>query len=158
VEENMGVQFDFSMLDAMDILDLAVYVEKEAQESYEELASWAGDDNPEARDFFTRMAGFEARHGAQIAARREELFGGKQARYTDTAPWDVETPDIAKLGDEMSLQRAYELALDAENRAADYYRSVIDYVSEPLAVELLEALRDSEVEHQRLIREEMARL
>ena len=35
-EEHMGVDFDFSMLDAMDILDLAIYVEKEAEGGYEQ--------------------------------------------------------------------------------------------------------------------------
>ncbi len=33
----MGLEFDFSKLDAMDILDIAGYVEKEAEVQHQEM-------------------------------------------------------------------------------------------------------------------------
>jgi rubrerythrin len=56
----MALQVDFSRLDQQDVLDLAIQVEQEAEDSYLQLADWVGSDgNREASEFFARMAGFE---------------------------------------------------------------------------------------------------
>lgn len=154
----MGMEFDFSMLDAMDVLDLAVFVEQEARENYEQLAVWADTDSPEAAAFFRRMAGLEARHESQIAEQRKALFADAPARYTENVAWEVETPDYAAVGSSFSLDEAFKLALAAEERAEAYYRGVLEYVSDPRTESLVNSLADAEVEHQRLLQAEIARL
>ena len=154
----MGLEFDFSMLDAMDILDLAVFVELEAQENYEQLADWAAEANPEAAEFFRRMAGWEALHGSQIRERRQALFGDTPAKYTSNIAWEVETPDYDEVGSDLTARQAMQLAYDAEERAGAYYNGVLEYVSDEQTVSLLEMLRDSEVEHKRLVMEQMEKL
>jgi rubrerythrin len=56
-----------------------------------------------------------------------------------------------------TLEEAYALALGAEERAEAYFRQAVDYISDPEAVEILEALAEDEVDHQQLLRTEMAR-
>jgi len=152
----MGVEFDFSKLDAMDLLDLACFIEREAAENYEQLASWAEKNSPGAAEFFQRMARLESQHDSQIEQRRRALFGDRPSRYIDSAPWEVEVPDYDKVGASFTLEQAYALALAAEERAEAYFRQAIDYISDPQAVRILEGLAEEELEHQRLLKTEMA--
>jgi rubrerythrin len=153
----MGIDFDFSKLDAMDVLDLACFFEREAAGCYGQLASWAEKNSPGAAEFFHRMVRLESQHDSQIEHRRRELFGDRPPRYTDSAPWEVEVPDFAKVGTSFTLEQAYELALGAEERAEAYFRQAVDYISDPQTVRILEGLAAEEVEHQRLLKNEMAR-
>ncbi len=154
----MGVDFDFSMLDAMDVLDIAVFIEREARDNYEQLATWSEAKSPEAAAFFRRMAGLEALHERQVAERRAAVFGTTPARYTDSAAWEVETPDYAHVGPTFAMAQALRLALAAEERAEAYYRGVLEYVRDPQTEQFLAFLADSEVEHQRLLKGEIAKL
>jgi rubrerythrin len=153
----MGVDFDFSKLDAMDVLDLACFIEREAAQNYEQLASWAERNSPEAATFFERMARLEGQHDSQIVERRKALFGDQPARYTDCAPWEVEVPDYDDVGTSFTVEDALHLALGAEERAEAYYRKAVEFISDPQTVAVLEELADEEVEHQRLLKREMAR-
>jgi rubrerythrin len=152
----MGVDMDFSKLDAMDILDLACFFEQEAAETYHQLTAWAEKNSPEAAEFFRRMARLETAHDSQIEERRRALFGDKPSRYTDAAPWEVEVPDFDKVGSSFTLREAYELALGAEQRAEAYFRQAKDFIADAEAVAILEELAEEEFEHQRLLKQEMA--
>ncbi len=153
----MPVEFDFSKLEAMDVLDLACFIEREAEENYVLLASWAEKNSPSAAQFFQRMARLEGQHDSQIEDRRRALFGDKPSRYVDSAPWEVEVPDFDSVGTSFTLEQAYALALGAEERAEAYFREAVGYISDPETVSILEGLAEEELEHQRLLRIEMAR-
>ncbi len=152
----MAVEFDFSMLDAMDVLDLACFIEREAAENYLLLASWAEKNSPGAAKFFQRMARLEGQHDSQIEERRRALFGDQPSRYIDSAPWEVEVPDFDAVGTSFTLEQAYLLALGAEERAEAYFCQAVDYISDPQTVAILEGLAEEEREHQRFLKEEMA--
>ncbi len=155
----MGLHVDFSRLDAQDVLDLAIQVEQEAEDNYEQLSSWlAADGNTAAAEFFTKMAGFEAKHRQQLVQRREQMFGDAPPRHSDDAPWEVEQPDYAAIGRAMTLEQAFELAMEAERRAGDYYGGALDYASDPAVVDLFRALKRAELEHLRLLEEQRAKL
>jgi rubrerythrin len=154
----MGLDFDFSRLDAQDVLDLAIFVEEEAKESYEQLVAWMKNQgNDEASEFFGRMARLEELHGRQIADLRHSMFGDVPPRHTRNIAWEVETPDFQAMGRDVSLQDALLFALGAETRAWDYYNGALEYIHEPEVIRLLEGLRDAEKEHQRLLEREMAK-
>ena len=155
-EVAMPVEFDFSMLDAMDVLDLACFIEREAAGNYEQLASWAEKNSPEAAHFFQRMARLEGQHDSQIEERRRELFGDQPSRYVDSAPWEVEVPDFDQVGSSFTLEQAYALALGAEERAEAYFRQAVDYISDPETEGILKGLAEEELEHQSLLKIEMA--
>lgn len=154
----MTVEFDFSKLEAMDVLDLACFIEREAEENYVQLATWAEKNSPDAAKFFQRMARLEGQHDSQIEERRRALFGDKPSRYLDCAPWEVEVPDYEKVGATFTLEEAYALALGAEERAEAYFNQAVDYISDPQTEEILKGLAEEEREHQRLLKQEMATL
>ncbi len=153
----MAVDFDFSMLDAMDVLDLACFIEREAAQNYVLLASWAEKNSPEAAKFFHRMVGLENQHDSQLEARRRALFGDKPSRYVDSAPWEVEVPDFDEVGTSFTLDEAYRLALGAEERAEAFFTQAVDYISDSQTVAVLEKLAEEEREHQRFLKAEMAK-
>ncbi len=153
----MGLEFDFSKLNAMDILDIAGYVEREAEANYEELGVWCRTTAPGVEAFFKRMAGWEARHGDQLNERRKKLFGDTPVRFTDSGEWQIETPDYDKVGDKMSVMDALNLALEAEKTAERYYAAAVDYLSDPETIAMLDELREAEVHHQEMLKVEMAK-
>lgn len=155
----MGLQMDFSMLGAMDILDIAIFVENEAEDHYEQLETWArARGNESAAAFFKRMAGFEVLHRRQIADLRQELFGDTPPRYTDSAAWDVEAPDWDAVGPTLTLRQAMEIGVEAETKAHDYYEGAKEWARDARVEELLDTLARAELMHRRLIEDEMARL
>lgn len=151
----MGLDFDFSKLDSMDVLDIACFIEREAAEYYLQLESWAEKNSPGAAAFFQRMARLEGQHDSQIEDRRKALFGDQPPRYIDCAPWEVEVPDFDKVGTTFTLEQAYALALGAEERAEAYFRQAVEYIADAQTVEILTDLAEEEREHQRLLKIEM---
>jgi rubrerythrin len=154
----MALEVDFSRLDAQDALDIAIVIEDEAQLAYEHLAEWvAGDGNTEAAEFFQRMAVREKRHKQEIIDRRKELFGDAPPRHDESAPWQAEVPDYEALAKNVTLEDAFKVAMGAETRAHDFYAEALDYLAEERVVELFEWLKKAEIEHQRMLTEEMER-
>jgi rubrerythrin len=155
----MAMTFDFAKADARDLLDVAAYIEQEAHEAYLRLVDiMKQQSNAVAADFFLAMAGREERHRQQLANRRAKLFPGESVRLRHTWPFDVEIPASADLGPSTTLRQALEIALGAEIRAQDFYADALQFSTGIEVADVLENLRQSEVEHQRLVREQLARL
>ena len=154
----MSLELDFSKLSGTDVLDMAIAIEDEAQIYYEQLADWVkGGNDAEVGDFFSRMATREERHRDQIVAQRERMFGDAPKSNAADVSWAVEAPDFDAIPNDATLRQAFDVAMDAETRAHDFYASALEYVSDATVADLFEGLRQSEAEHQRLLREEMAR-
>jgi rubrerythrin len=155
----MALQIDFSKLDAQDVLDIAIQVEEEAMENYEQLVAWMTRyGNTAAADFFSRMARMEERHRDQIAAQRHVLFGATPPRHTDVAIWEVEQPDWSEIERDLSLEKAFDLGMDSERRAGAYYEEALEYAEDPKVIELFRELRDAEKHHMRMLREHREQL
>ena len=153
------MDFDFSMLQPMDILDLAIYVEEEAEAHYEQLASWAqGKSDAQVVEFLNKMAEREALHRHQIQELRRRKFDDTPPNFSENIAWEVESPDYDKVRDEMDILQALKLALQSEVNAHDYYEQAQEYLSDDESLKLVEGLRLSELEHQRLLEKEIARL
>ena len=72
----MSVDIDFANLALKDALDLAILVEEEARDRYQELADNLEHHNTgDAAKFFRFMVGCEAKHGEELLQKRRELFG-----------------------------------------------------------------------------------
>ena len=128
----MTIEIDFSKLSGRDVLDMAIAIEDEATIYYEQLADWVGDDKPQVVDFFKRMAVREKRHHDQIVALRDRLFADQ-------------------------LKQAFDVAMDAETRAHDFYAEALEYATDDKVTELFEGLRQAEADHQRMLQEEMTK-
>lgn len=150
---------DFRTLTLQDALDLAIAMEEEAYARYEEFTNVVGGRYPgDAADMFRAMAGYEAKHGADLAARRKELFGDAPRRVTTDLLDDAEAPDRGQPRVFMSARQAMEVALASEQKAYDFFDGALREVSDPRVRQLFEELRGEEARHAAMVRERLEKL
>jgi rubrerythrin len=150
---------DLSGLSLKDALDLATLIEEEAHERYLELADQMEQHHtPEPATFFRFMAENEAKHGAELAERRRELFGDAPREVRRTMLFDVEAPDYDEARAFMTTRRALGIALRCEEKAHAFFVGALPHVKDATVSALFAELRDEEVLHQELVRRELARL
>jgi len=150
---------DFARLTLRDALDLAILIEEEAQERYLEFAHQMEiHHTPEAGGFFVFMAQKEARHGEELRARRKRLFEGQLSAVTRAMLWDVEAPDYDEARAFMTPRQAMQTALRAEEKAHGFFVAALPWIGDSEVKRLFEELRDEEVHHQDLVKQELAKL
>lgn len=150
---------DFSKLSLMDALDLAVLVEEEAQERYEDFAAQMDRHRtPEAAQFFRYMAENEAKHGRELAVRRLAKFSDQPRLVNPGMIFDIEAPDFDAARAFMSPRKAMEAALASEIKAHAFFVAALPVIKDAEVRALFEELRDEEVEHQDLVKAELAKL
>jgi len=154
----MTKKLDLTQLDLMDALDLAILVEQEAMERYEELAAQMREHRTEeAASFFHFMAKAEAKHGADLLAQRASHFGRTPRRVDRSVLWDVEAPGYETVHAFMTLREALNVALDAEVKAYDFFDRALKLPLTPPVKELFEELRQEEIVHQDMVKKELAK-
>ena len=150
----MITNIDFSTLDLMDALDLAVLIEDEAWERYVLFSKQIGYRRPgDAGAIFASMANNEKKHGQQLLERRQELFGDAPLRVNRDDLFDVEAPESGALSWNMSPLKAFRLALESEEKAYLFYDEALVHVTNPTVRELFTELRNEESEHALMLRE-----
>lgn len=155
----MSQTVDFTRLDLKDALDLAILIEDEARERYEEFAEQMEvHHTTDAAGFYRFMAQNEAKHGEDIAVRRKELFGDAPSRMSRSMLWDVEAPDYDQARAFMSPRRALEVALESEIKAHAYFTAAIPSLSDPDVKALFIELQGDEVHHKELVQAELDKL
>jgi len=155
----MTIQLDISTLSQQDALDMAVLIEKEAEERYLLFADQLGHRySGDAADFFTMMARNEQRHGIEIAEQRRLLFGDTPSCVTtNMIEKDIEAPDTGKSIRYMSPRHALEVAMESEIKAYEFYDSILPVIQDATVRKLIKSLRDEEAEHQILLNEQKAK-
>jgi erythrin-vacuolar iron transport family protein len=156
----MAIQgIDFANLSLMDALDLAILIEDEAQERYQDFAAQMEQHHtPEAAKFFTYMVENEAKHGRELLARRTQLFGDTPRQVKAAMIFDVEAPDFDEARAFMSAREAMAAALASEVKAHAFFESALPSIKDPDVRALFEELRIEEIEHQELVQLELAKL
>ena len=155
----MSTRLDLSKLSLMDALDLAKLIEMEACHRYQMFASQLGRSGGyDAGAFFATMAENEAKHGHELESRRKALFGDAPARLTLDDLYDVEAPDMGAPRRGMSTVQAFEVGLESEKKAYDFYDMALPGIADPEVRALFTELRDEETEHVEMLREAMAKL
>ena len=154
------MSIDFRTLTLQDALDLAVSIEEEAKERYDEFVKRVGGGRyaGDAADMFRLMAGYEEKHRAELAARRHALFGDAPRRVTTAALDDVEAPDRGMPRVFMSGRQAMEVALASEEKAHAFFDEALPHLRDSKVKALFEQLRREEEEHVRLVRDRLLRL
>jgi rubrerythrin len=150
---------DLTGLDLRDALDLAVLIEEEAKERYEELAAQMENQHTaEAAAFFHLMVKNEAKHGEDLAAQRRALFGDTPRRVDRSLLWEVEAPAYETVRAFMTLREALVVALEAEVKAYNFFCEALKLpVAEPVR-KLFEELKLEEVLHQELVNKQLSKL
>ena len=150
---------DFAVLTLKDALDLAVLIEEEARDRYEELAAQLVlHRTPGAAAFFAKMVRIEELHRKQLLEARTKSFGDQPVTVRREMIFDVEAPDYDEVRSDMTTREALETALRSEQKAHRFFVSVLSHVQNPEVRKLFEELRDEEVEHQELVKKELSRL
>lgn len=142
-----------------DALDLAVLIEEEARDRYEELAAQLIlHRTPAAAAFFTKMVRIEELHRSQLLEQRKKQFGDQPVVVRREMIFDVEAPEYDEARINMTQRQALEVALRSETKAHKFFVSVLATVQNPEVRKLFEELCDEELEHQQLVKAEMAKL
>jgi rubrerythrin len=154
------MRIDFRTLSLQDALDLAIAIEEEAKDRYDEFVRQVGGGRyaGDAADMFRTMAGYEARHREELAQRRRELFGDAPPRVSADALDDVEAPDRGKPRVFMSGRQAMEVALSSEQKAWEFFDGALRDVADPSVRTLFEQLRGEEENHIRMVKQRLERL
>jgi rubrerythrin len=149
------IPIDFSKLGPGDILDVASFIEHEAQERYELFAEHLdGNGEREAAAFFRQMARLEAAHGGELSTRRVTRFSDLPPHVRDAVVWDVEGPPLDRSRIHLSVREAVEIGIASEKRARDFYAEALEHLVDPEVSAVLEELRADEVGHIRLLEEQ----
>ena len=150
---------DFSSLSLRDALDLAVLIEEEARDRYVEFAEQMEvHHTPEAARFFRFMSGNEEKHRAELAERREQLFGNEPSSVSATMIFDVEAPEYDEARVFMSAREALGAAMRSERKAHAFFVGALEVVQDADVRALFDELREEEVEHQQLVQVELDKL
>lgn len=150
---------DFASLSLRDALDLAILIEEEARDRYEEFADQMDlHHTPEAAAFFRIMIGNEEKHRADLDARRRLLFEDAPRVVTRGMIFDVEAPEYDEARAFMTARQALTSALRSEVKAHAFFTAAIPQIEDPQVRRLFEELRNEEVEHMRMVNEQLARL
>ncbi len=155
----MNRKIDFAQLTLKDALDLAIIIEEEAKERYEEFVDqMAKHRTLEAEEFFRSMVVNEAKHEAELTNRRNSLFEGEPRQVKRSMIWDVEAPDYDQTRAFMSVRQAMNVALQCEIKAHDYFAAALPHIQNPDVRALFEELRDEELLHQEMVRKQIEKL
>lgn len=150
---------DLTTMTLQDALDFAILVEEEACERYDELAQQMEAHNTQAAAVFFRfMVLNEAKHGHELTLRRRELFGTAPAGVDRSMLWDVEAPEFEEVRPFMPAREAFEVALNAELKAYQFFADAVEHVTDPSVKILFRELMEEELVHQDLVRKEIDKL
>ncbi len=148
----MPTDLDFNRLDLRDALDLAILIEEEAKERYEEFTKTVGGRyKGDAAEVFRRMAINEEKHGAQLGQIRDSLFPAQERRETRDLLDEVEAPERTKGRFSMTARRAMEIAIESEVKAFDFFAKACVEAKDPKIRKLFADLRDEEKEHRAML-------
>lgn len=142
-------------LDLKDALDLAILVEIEAKERYEEFARQIGSNaKDDAGSFFQQMARNETKHAEDLKSKRNELFGDAVSRMSAEKLYEyqeIEAPEFERAESFMSPHKALKVALESEIKAFNFFNKAEKEVKDPAVKELFRELKEEELEHKKMV-------
>ena len=155
----MSQAIDFSQLSLRDTLDLAISIEEEAKERYDNFAEQMdAHRTPDTANFFRFMADNEIKHAEKLAAKRKDLFGDEPSSADTSILYDIEAPEFDAARAFMSMRAALDVAMESEVKAYEFYHEALAKISDSEVKELFVELRDEQALHQDLIKKIIVKL
>ncbi|MBI5507215.1 MAG: ferritin family protein [Deltaproteobacteria bacterium] len=152
-------KLDFDKLSLQDALDLAIIIEEDARDRYEELADQLEKHRTaDAARFFKAMVANEDRHAEQLKAHRKQVCGDVPVKIDRSLVPELETTDYDEARAFMSPHKAFEVAYANETRAHNFYALALKKVKDAKVKQLFTTLVAEEKEHQAMIKAAMAKL
>jgi rubrerythrin len=150
---------DFATLSLKDALDLAVLIEEEARDRYEELAAQLIlHHTPAAAAFFTKMMRVEEIHRKQLFEQRTRSFGHQPIAVKREQLYDIEAADYDEVRMNMTHRDALEVALRSEIKAHAFFVNALKVVPSVEVKKLFTELCEEEITHQAMVKAELAKL
>jgi rubrerythrin len=150
---------EFSTLTLRDALDLAILIDEEAEERYEELADQMEvHHTPEAASFFHRMSSTERQHASELRDRRQQLFRDQGCRVSRAMLWDVKAPEYDQVHAFMTLREAMQTALGAEEKAEAFFDAGLREIRDGEVAALFGELRREEARLHEQFEKDLAEL
>ena len=140
---------DFSRLSLRDAFDLAILIEEEAQERYEEFAHQMEiHHTPEAASSSASWRRTRPSTAPGWRSSAPSCFGDAPRAVTRAMLWDVEAPDYDEARAFMTARQAMQAALQSEEKAHAFFVAALPQVDDPEVTALFGELRDEEALHQ----------
>ncbi len=149
----------FERLTLLEALDLAILIEEEARERYEELASQMTlHHNEQAAEFFRFMAKNEEKHWRELVQRRRSLDDVSPPMVRREQIFDIEAPEYDAARATMSARQALQTALSSEQKAWEFFLGAQQVLTDPKVRALFGELCKEELVHQDWVKAELAKL
>jgi len=132
-------------LDALSALQVAISREKGAQEFYEGVANKMKKEA--LINKFNYLATVEVEHFEQLFNLYKKISGGQEPEI------DIKMAEIGKhkINEKLTSEEAIDLAINAEQKAYDFYRHAALKSKNKNSKEMFEYLASEELEHKRLL-------
>ncbi len=155
-ESATGGKKHVKMKDIAELLMHALAIETEAVERYAQLADlMEAHNNYETANFFLKMSEIEQLHVDQIAdmIKSRKVSSAPLEKYRwSTTPEGPESTDPADLHYLMTPYQALVLALNNEQRAHDFYSSIVTSTKNEAVRRFAAALAEEEEEHVAMVK------
>lgn len=153
----MATKISLLDLDLKDALDLAILVEIEAQERYEEFSRQIGSSSTDdAGAFFSQMAINESKHADELKLKRKQLYKDSPSRMSLEVLYEyqeIEAPEFDRAMSFMSARNALNIALDCEIKAYNFFCKAEKEVKDESVKALFNELKMEELHHQSLVKD-----
>jgi rubrerythrin len=133
----------------------AIEVERGAARFYERLAQQAKE--PEAKQFLEQMTREEIGHAAALEHKSREL-GVELPAQADWRYDSVETVPDWTLADDITLEQALAVALEAEQHAELFYDAIAETAGSGPAADFLRGVARAEAQHVQALSTRIARI
>lgn len=150
---------DLSALNCIDLLDLAIMAEEEAAERYGEFADQMElHHNVQAARLFREIRARELEHLGRLRDERRQR-SDRPATVEPLHFFDpVEAPPYERAHYKMTPRQIFEVALEAERRAAAFYGSLLQNLRDEEARALARACWEEETRHVQQVEEALRKL
>jgi erythrin-vacuolar iron transport family protein len=155
----MTSKLNFAKLTLQDALDIAIIIEVEARDRYEELASQLEQHRtPDAAAFFRAMMKNEQKHAEQLKKHRKTVCGTAPVKVDKSIVPELETTDYDEARAFMTPHQALRIAMANEVRAHAFYVGALKKVKDAKVKDLFKELVQEEKEHQDMVKRAIGKL
>lgn len=145
-----------------DSLELAIQIELQAKERYEEFARQIGSiTKGDAGDFFSSMALSEAKHAEELINKHASLFGNQKHEIFIEDYYEyleAEAPAFDRSEVFMTVKAALNVALDSEIKAYQFYKKLSELSFDENVKSFFCELMEEEKLHQKMAEEQLGKI
>lgn len=145
-----------------DALELAIQIELQAKERYEEFSRQIGSQRKgDAGDFFATMAISESKHAETLINKCIEHFGKLSPEIFIEDYYEFsesEAPEFDKAQSFMSVLSALQVVRESEIKAYNFYKKMSESSTDSEVKRFFIELMEEEDEHRKMVEDQINKL